>query len=73
MDTLFTTDLITKGKIETFAVSFQDDKYIFQALSGSTQFSIRREDDEWHPIEDIEEQLKNTATEKLESYLLSQH
>lgn len=73
MDTLFTTELVSKGKTETFAVSFHDDKYIFQALNGSTRFSIRREEDEWHPVEPIDDQLKNAATEKLETYLLSQH
>lgn len=73
MDTLFTTDLNYRGKTETFAVSFHDDQYIFQSLNGTARFSIRREEDEWHPIEPIEDQLKNAATDKLESYLLSQH
>ena len=73
MDTLFTTELASNGKTETFAVTFQDDRYIFQATNGSTRFSIRREEDEWHAVEPIDDQLKNAATEKLESYLLSQH
>lgn len=73
MDTLFTTELETNGLTETFQVSFHDDKYIFQALNSPMHFSIRREEDEWHPVESIDEQLKNAATEKLDIYLLSQH
>lgn len=73
MDTLFTTELVYKSQTETFAVSFHDDRYIFQGLDGSNSFSIRREEDEWHAVEPIDDQLKNAATEKLESYLLSQH
>jgi len=73
MDTLFTTDLTYKGKLETFAVSFHEDRYIFQAINGSARFSIRREEDEWHTVEPIDDPLRNAATDKLESYLLSQH
>ena len=73
METLFTTDLVANGKTETFAVSFHDEKYTFQSVSSNTQFSIRREEDECHPVEPLDEQLKTAATEKLESYFLSQH
>jgi hypothetical protein len=73
MDTLFTTELDYNGKPESFAVTFHDDRYIFQSLTGNIRFSIRREEDEWHPAEPIDDQLKNAATEKLEAYLLSQH
>lgn len=73
MDTLFTTELEMNGRTETFQVSFHDDKYIFQALTSNMQFSIRREEDEWHPVDPIDEQLKNAATEKLDKYLLAQH
>jgi hypothetical protein len=73
MDTLFTTELENKGRTEAFAVSFHDDMYIFKGLNSNLQFSIRREEDEWHPVEPIDDQLKNAATEKLDSYLLSQH
>lgn len=73
MDTLFTTELENNGRSETFHVSFHDEKYIFQAQNSNMHFSIRREEDEWHPVEPIDEQLKNAATEKLDKYLLSQH
>lgn len=73
MDALFTTELITKGKPETYNITFHDDKYIFQSLTSKSSFSIRREEDEWHTEDSIEDELKNAATEKLETYLLSQH
>ena len=73
MDTLFTTELESNGKAQTFAVSFHENSYIFQAINSNTSFSILRENDEWHSTEPIDNQLKNAATEKLESYLLSQH
>jgi hypothetical protein len=73
MDTLLTTELIFNGQSQIFTVSFHDDKYIFQALNSSTQFSLRREEDEWHTSEPIDNQLKTSAIEKLETYLLSQH
>jgi hypothetical protein len=73
MDTLFTIELDINGRTETFQVSFHDDKYIFQSQNSNLHFSIRREEDEWHPVESIDDQLKNAATEKLDNYLLSQH
>ena len=73
MDTLFTTELIINGKPQTFAVSFHNESYIFKAINNNSQFSLQRVEDEWHTVEPIDNQLKNAAMEKLESYLLSQH
>ena len=73
METLFTTDLTTNGKTETFAVSFYNEQYHFQDLNSDNSFNIRRENDEWHIEEELDSNLKKNAIEKLESYLLSQH
>ncbi len=73
MDTLFTTDLETNGKTETFEVTFSNEQYHFKGLNSNTSFSIRREEDEWHTDQEQDNGLKNAAIEKLEAYLLSQH
>ena len=73
MDTLFTTEILKNGKPQTFTVSFHDERYIFKAIEGNESFSIRREDDEWHSQDALDEATKTAVTEKLEAYLLSQH
>ena len=73
MDTLFTTTINTNSVKETFSVSFNNEQYIFKSSTGSINFNLRREDDEWHSNDAIDEELKKAAIEKLDSYLLSQH
>ena len=76
MEDLFSINLSVNNKNVVYRVIFEDDKYTFLPEAGDSDlptFSFRRENDEWHDVELIDEGLKKQATESLEKYLLAQH
>lgn len=75
MEKLFTTNLTVNGQSAPYEVVFENDQYVFHPLQGDqTQtFSIKREEDEWHPQDQMNEELQAEGIAALEKYLLSQH
>ena len=74
MESLFTTDILIDGQPVAYAVSFHDEQYEFTPdNSNGIFFSLRREEDEWHTNDAINETVKNNAIDALDKYLLSQH
>ncbi len=74
MDVLFTATVIADGKNIRSYVIFENEAYLFQSADGKGNlFSLRRENDEWHTNDSIDEHTKTAAIEALETYLLSQH
>jgi hypothetical protein len=74
MEDLFTTQLNQGGGTMAYRVVFANEQYQFipDGFAGSS-FGIRREHDEWHPVEPLPEEVKDQAIDALERYLLSQH
>ncbi len=74
MVSLFKTNILISGKNIPYDVSFHDEQYHFKPLinEGKT-FYFRREEDEWHTGDALDETTKIAATDALENYLLSQH
>lgn len=74
MEPLFKTNLMIDGKASAYEVFFEEDEYRFQPESGTgLQLHLRREQDEWHTNDALNEQTKNEAIDALDDYLLSQH
>lgn len=74
MEILFTKALNVKEQPIEYSVSFHDEQYFFESKNGSAMnFSLRREDDEWHTTDNMDEDLKDQAVTVLEEYLLAQH
>lgn len=76
MEDLFNTRLSINNEERAYKVVFDREQYIFQPLeptSGSAVFSLRREQDEWHPAEAMDEETKRQAIDALERYLMKQH
>ena len=74
MDVLFTATIPVNGENRKCDIVFNNEAYHFRSAdSGSDLFSLRREDDEWHSSDQIDEPAKAAAIEALETYLLSQH
>lgn len=75
MERLYTTDLMIKGRKATYEVIFENDAYVFHPQNaGEYQtFAVKREEDEWHPQSQLDEEVKEEAIASLEKYLLSQH
>src|SRR5687768_5167415 len=75
MERLYKTQLSINGRQTTYEVIFENEQYVFhpQGSEGAQTFSIKREEDEWHPQTQLEEGVQEEAIASLESYLLSQH
>jgi hypothetical protein len=74
MQPLFTTNLNIDGSQKPFEVSFENESYKFSSISGDhMEFKLLREEDEWHCSDQLPDDLKNTAIDILEEYLLKQH
>ncbi len=75
MTDLFNTTININNHPVSYSVFFANEEYHFHSSQQDTakSFIIKREHDEWHIKENIDEVLKNNAIEALEKYLLSQH
>ena len=73
MEHLFTTDLIFAGKPASYNVDFREEAYYFKPTAGGPSFQLRRDHDEWHCEEPVDEVMLAQAIKALESYLLQQH
>ncbi|RYY99218.1 MAG: hypothetical protein EOO11_05720 [Chitinophagaceae bacterium] len=74
MEHLFKTELPTGGQTRAFDVTFADELYVFTPLDGAgAPVRIRREEDEWHPVDGADAALADACIEELERYLLRQH
>jgi len=75
MERLYKTQLSVNGRQTTYEVVFENELYVFypQKTDEAQTFSIKREEDQWHPQSQLEEALQEEAIASLESYLLSQH
>jgi hypothetical protein len=75
MERLYTTELTIKGRKATYEVIFENELYVFHPKNPdeAEAFSIKREEDEWHPQVPMEESEKDEVVDSLERYLLSQH
>lgn len=74
MEELFTTQLSQGAGTMAYRVVFDQEQYRFipDGFEG-TAFGIRREHDEWHPVEPLPDALRQQAVDALERYLLQQH
>jgi hypothetical protein len=75
MEKLFTTELTINGRKASYEVIFENEEYVFHPRNTGKHraFSLKREDDEWHPQTQMEEDVKEQAIASLENYLLAQH
>jgi hypothetical protein len=75
MEDLFSTDISLDDHQVPYHVIFDHEQYIFrsQAQSSFTEFSFRREHDEWHEQELLPADLRKQAIQALERYLMRQH
>ncbi len=76
MEDLFSTNISVNNQNVTYRVIFEEDKYTFMSdaeMDEFSTFSLKRENDEWHPVEMLPEALKKQAVDALEKYLLQQH
>ena len=61
------------GKNQSFEVGFENERYVFKNKESHDTFEVKRDEDEWHTDNDLPDEIKTLAVEKLEQYLLSQH
>ncbi|MFN2438678.1 MAG: hypothetical protein ABR503_05725 [Chitinophagaceae bacterium] len=75
MTELFNITLTANNQPTAYSVFFANEEYHFQSTDEKTaeSFIIKREHDEWHTKESIDNELKNNAIAALEKYLLAQH
>ena len=76
MEDLFSTSLTIDNKNVNYHVRFENDRYNFisdQSDAAYKNFSIKREHDEWHEVEQLPDEIKTEAIRSLENYLLKQH
>ncbi|RYY67496.1 MAG: hypothetical protein EOO12_00920 [Chitinophagaceae bacterium] len=74
MEHIFKTQLTIDGSSRNYDVFFADDDYHFKPLDGEgPEVLLRREEDEWHPQSQQDEELTQTCIGLLDTYLLSQH
>lgn len=74
MENLFTTQLRQGGGTMGYRVVFADEQYQFipDGHDGNS-FAIKREQDEWHPVSPLPDEVQQQAIAALEEYLLQQH
>lgn len=74
MEDLFTTQLQQGGGTMAYRVVFDQEQYRFipDGFEGNA-FALKREHDEWHPVEPLPEAVQQQAVDALERYLLQQH
>ena len=74
MEDLFWTTLSLNGKEAEYHIIFENEEYCFIPKGSSTpQYRFRREHDEWHSASQASEEVKDSAVDALERYLLRQH
>ncbi len=75
MTDIFDTTIIANNQPVFYSVYFSAEEYHFKSAQEdmAQSFTLKREHDEWHVKENIENELKNNAIASLEKYLLSQH
>jgi hypothetical protein len=75
MERLYTTDLMINGRKATYEVIFENEAYVFHPQNAGEHqtFAVKREEDEWHPHSQLDEEIMDEAIASLEKYLLSQH
>ncbi len=69
-------ELQVGGRALLYRVVFHDEVYTFEpqgSPSGKRAFSVRREHNDWTPVDVGGEQPVTAAIEQLEAFLLSQH
>ena len=76
MEDLFSTTLTINNKSVQYRVVFDNEQYNFisdQNDAAYKNFSLKREHDEWHEQQQLPGDLKSSAIQELEKYLLKQH
>jgi len=78
MEDLFSTSLAVNDHTISYRVFFDQEQYHFRAEESKgeqafSEFSFRREHDEWHEQELLPADLRKQAIQALERYLLRQH
>lgn len=74
MEDLFWTRLSIDGRSTEYHIIFEDEKYCFLPKESSgAKYCFRREHDEWHSVDSASEQVKDSAVDALEKYLMRQH
>ena len=73
MEDLFSARLSVEDRQVSYRVVFKEEDYHFVSDDGASEFSLRREHDEWHENGTLAPGLKDQAVTALENYLLQQH
>jgi hypothetical protein len=75
MHSLFTTELSINGEMVPYEVVFENECYKFKPAQNSNgeEIILKREEDEWHAVNNMDAGTKTAALSALELYLLSQH
>jgi hypothetical protein len=74
MEDLFYTNITINDKESRYHIIFDSEKYSFIPVDpGNRGFSFKREEDEWHPQDDLDPQTLEQAVDALEEYLMKQH
>lgn len=74
MEHLFNTHLVFNGEVINYEVHFENETYTFQPLkTGAPIILLKREQDEWHCANEVNEDLKASAVTQLDNYLMAQH
>lgn len=76
MEDLFSANLSINNREVAYHVVFENDQYTFRPQTQDADFqmfSLKRENDEWHPQQELPPDLSKQAIDVLEKYLLRQH
>jgi hypothetical protein len=74
MEDLFWTTLSLNGGQEDYYIVFENEMYCFIPKEASkAKYCFRRGHDEWQAVDEASENVKDSAVEALEKYLMRQH
>ena len=74
MKDLFWTTLNLDRQNEEYHIIFENEEYCFIPKDSSqAKYRYKREHDEWQAVDNDSEQVKDSAVDALEKYLLRQH
>ncbi|HVF97044.1 MAG TPA: hypothetical protein VM871_06975 [Flavisolibacter sp.] len=74
MEDLFWTRLLVNGTLTDYHIIFENETYcFFPKESSGVKYFFRREHDEWHSVDAASEEVKDSAVDALEKYLMQQH
>ena len=74
MEDLFYTNIRINNKEARYHIIFDSEKYSFIPVdAGARGFSFKREEDNWHAQDELDEETLEQAVDALEEYLMKQH